>query len=205
MDAPFPTEPIRKTRGDAVPLREYERDLEKWLVIEGLTYAATSARMLEVHGVKVSPKVLWRWLKKHNAQRLRQTILANITSAAQATRQLRDHAARHGLPEVGELMGLLRVIAANVATRPDAAVNADTIVSLLRPVIEHMKLQQGARKLELEQGRLELLQRRAALAEAAEKTLHDTQLDDAAKMAEFARIFGLPTAPPPPQPAPAAA
>lgn len=191
MDTPVTLDTPRKTRGDAVNLREYETDLDKWLCVDEVTFAVAARRMEEVHGVKVSPKVLWRWLRKHNAQKLRQTILRNVTSGAQAMRQLRDHAARHQLPQVEELMGMLRVITANLATRPDAAVNADSIVSLLRPVLEHMKIQQRGEQLKIDQGKLEILQRRAMRDEEAEKTMSNSALSEDEKMARFREIFGI--------------
>ena len=191
METPATIETPRKTRGDAVNLRPFEADLDQWLCIEEMTFAQAAQKLAETHGTNVSTKVLWRWLKKHNAQKLRQTILRNITSGAQAMRQLRDHAARHEIPQLEELMGLLRVITANLATRPDAAVKTEAIVSLLRPVIEHAKLQQREQQLGIDRMKLEILQRRAARDEEAEKTMSDSGMSAEQKMAKFREIFGI--------------
>lgn len=192
MDTPVTIETPRKTRGDAINLRPFEADLDQWLCVEEITLAAAARKLEELHGVHASPKVLWRWLRKHNAQKLRQTILRNITSGAQAVRQLREHASRHEVPQLDELMSLVRVLAANLATRPDATVRAESIVALIRPVIEHAKLGQRQQQLGIDQAKLELLQREAALAEEARRTVRDTSMTDEERMAFFRQKFGLP-------------
>lgn len=193
MDTPVTIETPRKTRGDATQLREYEADLDQWLCVDEITLAAAARKLEETHGVRVSTKVLWRWLRKHNAQKLRQTILRNITSGAAAVRQLRDHATRHEVPQLDELMSLVRVLAANLATRPDATIRAESIVALIRPIIEHAKLAQAGARIAIDQAKLELLQRAAERDAAAQRTISDETLTPEQKMAAFKDIFGIVT------------
>ena len=183
----------RKSRGDAKPLHSYEEDLEAWLVREGITYRAAAARIAEKYGDTVSIKQLHSWYRRRNERTLKETILRNITAGAEATRQIRAQAERHGVPDLDSLISWVRVLIAQLATRPDAAVDVESLTGLIRPAIEWAKIQQKDRTLEMDREKLELLKRRAALAVEAEGVLKDGSLTPEQMMARFRETFGLPS------------
>jgi hypothetical protein len=185
-------DPERKPRGDATPLHEHAEDLAKWLLDEGVTYAVAVKRLADEHGVTTSRAALHRWLRRYERVRLRERVLRNITAGAEATRQIRAQAHAHGIPQIDELISWVRVLVANLATRADAAVDVQGLVSLIKPVIDWQKVQQRGQELEMDREKLELLKRKAAMAEAAEQTLGDTSLTPEQKMTRFREVFGIP-------------
>lgn len=186
----------RKPRGDAKSLLAYEEDLEAWLVKEGITYAAAVGRISEKYGEAVTIKQLHRWLRLRNQKALKETILRNVTAGAEATRQIHSLAQRHGVPDLDALISWVRVLIANLATRPDASVDVESLTSLIRPAIEWAKIQRKDQELAMDREKLELLKRKAALAEQAEGIVKDESLTPDQKMARFRETFGLPSTAP---------
>ena len=181
----------RKPRGDAKSLRNYEEDLEAWLCGEGITYAACVQRISEKYEDTVSIKQLHLWLRRRNERQLRETILRNVTAGAEATRQIRTQAERHGMPDVDSLIKWVRVLIANLSTRPDAKVDVESLVLMFKPVLTWHKLKQKDVELGMEREKLDLLKRKAEQAAAAESTLRDETLTPEEKMARFRETFGL--------------
>lgn len=193
----------RKPRGDAKKLHAYEEDLEAWLVREQITYAAAVGRISEKYGDAVTIKQLHRWLRRYNDRQLKETILRNITAGAEATRQIHRMAERHGVPDLESLISWVRVLIANLATRPDASVDVESLTGLIRPAIEWAKIQRKDQELALDREKLDLLKRKAALAEQAEGVLKDETMTPEQKMARFRETFGLPATAPAAAPVPA--
>jgi hypothetical protein len=185
----------RKPRGDAKNLRNYEEDLESWLIKEGITYAACVQRISEKYGDAVSIKQLHLWLRRRNERQLRETILRNVTAGAEATRQIKAQAQRHGVPDLDALISWVRVLIANLATRPDAEVDVDSLTAMLKPALEWAKLQRKDAELAMDRERLELLKRKAAQAETAEGIVRDTTLTPEEKMRRFRQTFGMESGP----------
>lgn len=136
-----PLAPQRKVRGDAAAeLAPHDALLEKLLCVENLTYAQVAQRLEAEHGVRTTVKRLHRWYHRHEAEKLRDRTLRNITSSAEAVRQIRAQAEKQGVPRVEELMSLVRVLTMRVATS-GAEVDVESITKLMHPVLEWARLQ----------------------------------------------------------------
>lgn len=184
----------RKRRGDAKSLQNYEVDLEQWLILEGVTYANAVRRISDKYGDAVSIKQLHTWLRRYNERQLREKILRNVTAGAEATRQIKAQAERHGVPDLDSLISWVRVLIANLATRPDSDVDVEELTSLIKPALEWAKLQHKESELALDRERLDLLKRKAEQAEKAEGIVRDETLTPEEKMRRFRETFGLPAA-----------
>ncbi len=182
----------RKPRGDNRLLAPHDALLERWIGQENLTYAQAQARLERDHGLRVSVSALHRWWRRRGQQKIREVVLRNITAGAEATKQIATLAERQGVPELDQLISWVRILIANLATRPDAQVDVDGLVQLMRPAMEWAKIQQRGAQLEMDRQKLELLKRKAAAAEAAEAVAGDAQLTPDEKMQRFREIFGLP-------------
>ena len=157
----------RKQRGDAHPLHAYDADLEQWLCRDNVTYAQAVQRLSEKHGAKATIKQLHRWYQRHQATQLQDRILRNITTGAEAVRQIRTQAQAHGIPQLDELIGWVRVLIANLATRPDAEVDVGALTRLIQPAMDWARLQTRHQELQIDREKLELLKAKAAMADAA--------------------------------------
>lgn len=186
----------RKARGDAKQLQDYDEDLEQWLIKEGITYAACVRRISDKYGDTVTVKQLHRWYRNRQHRQLKETILRNITAGAEATRQIRAQAEKHSVPDLDALISWVRVLIANLATRPDATVDVESLTGLIRPALEWAKIQRQDQQLALDREKLDLLKRKAEIAERAEGVLKDETLTPEQKMARFRETFGLPSAAP---------
>lgn len=183
--------PGRKTRGDATHLAAYDDDLDAWLCQENLTYAQAATRLHERHGVDATVKQLHRWYQRHTEGQLRERVLRNITTGAEAVRQIRTQAQAHGIPQLDELIGWVRVLIANLATRPDAEVNVVALTRLIQPAIDWARLQTRHQELDLDRERLELLKRKAEMADAAKAVTEAADLTPEERMDRIKAVFGM--------------
>ncbi len=181
----------RKPRGDNRLLAPHDELLERWIGQENLTYAQAQARLERDHGLRISISALHRWWRRRGQRKIREVVLRNITAGAEATRQIAGLAERQGVPDLDQLISWVRVLIANLATRPDAKVDVEGLVQLIRPAMEWAKIRQRGEQLEMDREKLELLKRKAAAAEAAEAVAGDTELTPEQKMQRFREIFGL--------------
>lgn len=186
-----PLSPSRKRRGDSKGgLEQHDMALEEWLCRENITYAQAVARLAE-KGVKASVKQLHRWYQRRSEEMVKETILRNVTSGAEAMRAFRKQAEAQGVPQLDELIGWVRVLVAKLSMQGGSEVNAQQINDLLRPVLVWARLQTRKDQLELDREKLDLLKAKAAMADKAMDVAGDGEKSPEERMAAIRGIFGM--------------
>lgn len=186
-----PLEPGRKRRGDASRIDPHADIVMQWLERDGQTYAEVVAE-LRARGVDTSVSSLSRWYQARQREALRGRILRNITSASQATQEIRAQARAEGLPGTSEVMNYVGVLATQLSLRPETEVDPGNLGKLLAPLLEWERLKRKDRELEMDREKLELLKRKAAQAEEAGKIAGDEAAGTPEeRMAKIRAIFGM--------------
>lgn len=146
-------------------LDEHAADLDKWLGEEDLTLSQAAER-LAAAGCRISLTGLSNWWTVRREDLNRQQLLDRLTMANAADAEVKAQLQITDAPETATLMKLLNVFIMQLAVNGGVH-NAGEIVSLIRPVIEHAKLQEKAKDRELDERRLKILEQKAAMADQA--------------------------------------
>jgi len=172
-------------------LDDYAEKLSEWFDHEKITLREAQDRLIEL-GCKVSAARLSVWYQQHNQQRLQDQLLANIATGARMNRDIEAKFEKDAPPEIETLKKLLQTLVMQLAIKGQGD---ETFLELALSVLDRvMNIEEGRRKglkLQLDERRVQLLERKAAQADAAEKVIAES-LTDQEKLSRMRQIFGMP-------------
>jgi hypothetical protein len=179
---------MRKPRSDSrlAALPENQKEvLERWIYEENLSYAEVSKRLHADFGVQSSPTAV-RYHKEHLDQ---ERILARVAINAQKANEIADAFQKNPAPVPQAVVKLVTQLAFEEITR-GTELDKEFIVKLTKLAVDSgLK----AKKLELDERKVALLEQKAKQAEEAEKALTNTELTEEQKREKLFNIFGIPT------------
>lgn len=183
---------VRANKTRVSKLAPYASLLESWFTAEPpLTYAEAQARLKAEKGVSVSIARLCIWWAGEQTRSLQDRLLDSVASGARFNERLGREFGDSPPPAVGRLIELLRFLVMQLGVHGAADPKLLKVVEgLMRPVMEHerMELQRG--QLKLDERRLELLEDKARQADAAAEVVKSglTPEETATRVKE---IFGI--------------
>jgi hypothetical protein len=160
---------------------EIEEKLFQWLVNENLPYAEVIERLQKQHAVKATFKSLSRYYKHHCYPAL-------LERRAQA-RQKAIFLYRHKEQEPGQMYDLaISDVERRVMKLAEADdINPADLIKLLRAINEHKKLQYDGLRLDQQERRLRIVEKR--LAEQERATTTRRRVDDQEFIEHMRTIF----------------
>jgi hypothetical protein len=172
-------------------LDEHAEDLCEWFDVEKLTLKGAVARLAE-RGVKVSGSRLSTWWGQVQQQRLEDQILANIATGSRLNRDIQQKFEKDAPPDIETIKKLLQTLVLHVTVKGQGDPKFfEVATSLLDRVLSIEEGRRKGLKLQLDERRVQLLERKAAQAEAAERVIDET-LSAEEKLARMRQIFGMP-------------
>jgi hypothetical protein len=180
----------KKARADSVldGLPRNQRDrLTEWLFEENISYKDCAKRLYQDFNVTSSRSALERFYQREQQRRL----LARIADSARKANEIADTFAKNPAPVPKAVVDLVTQLAfEEITERGSTGLDKDFIVKLTKLAVDSgLK----AKKLELDQRRIELLEAKAAQATEAEKALTNTALSEEQQRAKLKEIFGITT------------
>lgn len=173
----------------ASKLDPFAGELIEWFH-RGLGLREAQARLAE-RGCSVSLSRLSTFWESCQHREMIEKALNRVSIGADASRQIERQFAKDAPPELGTLIKLLRVqvmqLALHGQSEPQLLKLATT---LLKPVMENLKVEEHAKDRELEERRVKLLEARADLAQKAE-TVAASAATPEEKEQKLRAIFGM--------------
>jgi hypothetical protein len=177
---------MRKIRSDSrlSKIPENQREMLKvWFFEENLSDAEVSKRCWQDFAVRVSPTAV-RGYRQHLEQ---ERILEKIVRDAQAANEIGEAFEKNPAPVPRVVANLVTQLAFE-ELRKGANLDPDFVVTLTKLAIDSgLK----AKKLELDERKVALLEQKAKQAEEAEKALGDSDLTPEQKQQRLRQIFGM--------------
>lgn len=174
----------------ASKLDGWEEKLTEWLGTERLRLADAQKRLAE-QGCAVSLGRLSQWWEARQRERMRERLMGSIATGAKLNADLDAAFAKSPAPGMERIAELLKVLTLQLAvqggTDPEML---GMVPALLRPVVDHMKVEQRDREIELAQEKFAFLKAKAEQAEKTEAVLGDTGLTDEQRRQRIAEIYG---------------
>jgi hypothetical protein len=179
---------MSKARSDSVldglPRNQREA-LEEWLFEENLSYQDAKKRLWQDFNVSTSRSGLERFYARVNQRRLLQRIAENAGKA----REIEGEFAKHAAPVPEAVVKLVTQLAFEEMTA-GRKLDKDFIVKLTKLAVDSgLK----AKKLELDERKIELLEAKAKQADEATQALKNPKLSEEEQKAKLKEIFGIPT------------
>jgi hypothetical protein len=151
---------------------------------------------LKEEGVVVSPSTISRFLDAQRSSRLQEKLLARIASGAEQCAAVEKSFGKNPAPELETLIKLHRVLSLQLATQsqenPELIKLAD---QLTRTAMEFVsgKTKAAQKEIELKQSerKLQILEKKAAQADAAKGVLEDKELTEGQRASRMKEIFGI--------------
>lgn len=163
--------------------RNQREALEGWLFEENLSYDAALERLHLDFGVRSSRSGLERFYRRASQRRL----LERIASNASAANEIESEFAKNPAPVPQAVVKLVTQLAFEEITA-GKAMDKEFIVKLTKLAVDSgLK----AKKLELDQRKIELLEAKARQAEQAKEALGDSKLTAEEREKRMRQIFGL--------------
>jgi hypothetical protein len=167
---------------DSLPPNQKEA-LEGWLFEENLSYQAAQKRLYQDFNVSSSRSALERFYSRVNQRR----ILAGIRENAGKAREIEEEFQKNAAPVPQAVVKLVTDLAFGEITR-GKNLDKDFVVKLTKLAVDSgLK----AKKLELDERRIELLETQARQAEEAKETLSSKTLTEEEQKTKLKEIFGL--------------
>lgn len=174
----------------ASKLDQYAEQLTGWFEADKLTLQQAQEK-LAAAGCAVSVSRLGAWWGRQQEQRLQDQILQRIASGSDTCTQIEREFTRHPAPEMETLLKVLRVMIMNLSLHGQAQPELLQLAgNLLKPVMEHLKIQERGKDRELEERRVKLLENKAAQADQA-REVTESNLTPEQKMEQYRAIFGM--------------
>jgi hypothetical protein len=175
----------------ASKLDHYAERLDEWFGIEKQTLAQVQEQ-LRLDGCVVSLARLSSWWSRRQRVRMQEQLLAQIASGATQVREVEKQFSGNPAPELKALMGLHRVLIFKLIGEGQADPEKLELVNrMMREVQKFERLQQLAEQNKLEARKLELMEKKAAMADAAKGLLENRQLSDAERSSRMREVFGV--------------
>lgn len=180
----------RKHRADSklgkLP-KNIREQMERWMFEESHTYEWMSLQIREQTGMKVPTSTLSNWFRRIGQERMLERIAA---AAAQAREVNKTMGVDDNQSAFSALMTLVRVEAFEQARQQGKRVDLEKITAFTKLAIEARKLELSEADMKLRERRLELLEKKAAQAEEAEKALRGGG-DPADVLRQIREVFGI--------------
>ncbi|MBX3732601.1 MAG: hypothetical protein KF791_08410 [Verrucomicrobiae bacterium] len=174
-------------------LDAHVENLAKWFSEEKLTLAQAVQRLASV-GVKVSPSRLSDWWAGYQEQELHAEaearLYADLATGSRIAREVGEMAAA-APTDVSTLVKLMERLILQISVRGEMPAQMKVLPALVRTALEGIRMQLLERKVSVDEGKLELLQAKAAKAEEAERVVGDPTMTPEEKQAQIHAIFGM--------------
>lgn len=154
-----------KRRADSTPFEQHAVDLDRWLGAENVTYDAAVQRLALQKGFQCSRSALHKWWTRRQRQRVQDEVLARLASGSQTAAAVEKAFEKNAPPAVDTLIKLVRGLVMQLAVHGEAG-DAKAMVDLLRPVMEHLRIEEKRKDRELELRKVTLLEEKASEAKA---------------------------------------
>lgn len=163
--------------------RNQREALEGWLFEENLSYDVALERLHLDFGVRSSRSALERFYRRTAQRRLLERIARNASEANEIEAEFTKNPA----PVPQAVVKLVTQLAFEEITA-GRAMDKEFIVKLTKLAVDSgLK----AKKLELDQRRIELLEAKAKQADEASKALGDSKMTEEEKQQRLRQIFGM--------------
>ncbi|HEV2207317.1 MAG TPA: hypothetical protein VG167_00965 [Verrucomicrobiae bacterium] len=171
-------------------LDAYAERLDEWFGEKKMTLEAVREQ-LRLDGCTVSISRLGEWWSQRQSRRLQDRLLEQIASGARQCQDVEKALGKSGAPELNTLIKLHRVLILKLSTEGNADPEKLELVNrMMREVQKFARLEQLAEQNKLEARRLDLLERKAALADQA-KEVTESALTPEEKQLKLKQIFGM--------------
>lgn len=171
----------------------HEADLARWFREEQLTLDEAVQR-LAAAGVTVSPSRLSDWWAGYQEREMQadaeSRMFADIATGSRLAREVGEMAAA-APPGVGPLVKVMENLIMQIAVRGELPLQTKVLPQLTRTALEGLRIQLMERQVAVDEGKLALLQAKAAKAEEAERVVGDPTTTAEEKQAKIRAIFGM--------------
>lgn len=177
-----------KTRKSKLDL--FSEQLTEWFAANK-TYAEVQKFLAEKHGLSISVSRLAAWWDGQMQKRQEEELQERICRASRLTAEVEAQFAKNPAPELGQILKVLNVIILELQLRSkEEPAYIKMLPSLVGQALDALKIQQGEKKLGLDERRIKLLEARAQQAEAAQQVT-ESNLSPEEKQQKMRSIFGI--------------
>lgn len=160
------------------------------MFLGGKTLAEAQAE-LKLAKCDVSLGRLSEWWSSRQSAMWQESILKQITSGARQCREVEAAFAEAPAPEFDTLIKLHRVLILKLSTQGNADPELLELVNrMMKPVVQFARLQQLEQQNKIEERKLVLLEKKAAMADQAE-AVAKSDLTAEEKAARMREVFGI--------------
>lgn len=179
-------------------LDRHESQLEQWYFTDNLEHAEVQRR-LNSDGTDVSLSRLSDWFSQRSVARLNlereNKLIANIASASSLCKTMDKQFANNPAPDMPSLINLSKMIYMKLSTGVSPKIQELALADqMMRTVMEYQsgqtKFNLEKLKLDLQERRVALLEKKAAMADEA-KGVVESKLTPEEKMERIKAIFGM--------------
>jgi len=170
-------------------LDEHVEDLRCWFGEEKITLEQARARLAE-RGCDTSIGRLSVWWSGQQQRDLEARLFADVATGARIAKEV-EKLAVDAPTQVGVLVKLIERLIVHVSVRGEIPQQVEQLPDLVRTALAALKVQQDERSLAIDEAKLALLQRKAAMAEQAQEVVSDDTLTAEDKAAKIRAVFGM--------------
>lgn len=171
----------------------HEADLARWFREEKLSLAQAVQR-LAAAGVTVSASRLSDWWAGYQEREMQADaearLFADVATGSRIAREIGEMAAA-APTDVSTLVKLMERLILQISVRGELPAQTKVLPQLVRTALEGIRMQLLERKVSVDEGKLELLQAKAAKAEEAERVVGDPTTTPEEKQQKIRAIFGM--------------
>jgi hypothetical protein len=174
----------------ASKLDEYAESLHQWFGAEKLTLAEVQKRLAEGHGVKVAISSLSEWWSREMDREREAELFARIATGSRVAGEVAD-LAKDAAPDQRALMALVQSLVVQLSLHGELPQQVKMIAPLIQRIQEGQRLELADRAVRVNEGKLEILRRKAEQLDQAKGVAQNTSMTEEEKQARINQILGL--------------
>lgn len=173
----------------ASKLDQYAEQLTEWFLLN-LSLRDAQLRLKNLN-CSVSLSRLSSWWEQEQQRRSQTQMLERIAIGSQQCAEIEKQFGKNPPPEISTLIKIMRTLIMQLTVRgqTDPAM-LKLATSLIKPVMDHLHIQEREKDRELEERRVKLLEQRASQAEKAEQVA-SSDASPEEKEQRIKSIFGM--------------
>ena len=171
-------------------LDRFAEQLRVWFGQEKLSLAVVQKRLADEWDCKVSTSTLSEWWAREMDRERESELFARIATGSRVAGEVAD-LAKDAPPDQQTVLKLVETLIVQLSLHGDVSSQVKMIAPLIKRLQDGHRLVLAERMVQVNEGKLEILRKRAETADAAEGVARNTTMTEAEKQAKYREIFGL--------------